>query len=203
MKTEGNIGPLFAALAKASAELASITRDSRVDTGRYQHSFASLDAILATVKPVLAKHGLVIIQCPSYSDGLVAIETTIAHVEGGHISSTLSIPVAQATPQAVGSAVSYARRYSLRAMLSLSEDDDDGQEAARPAPRPLAKPVDQATSAKLAAGYVERLSGPLTRADIEEIGEEIAGRASEMTRDDLNRVRAKYSPIYQTRFERA
>jgi hypothetical protein len=70
------------------------------------------------------------------------------------VKSTISLaPVKDNNPQAVGSALTYARRYALSAVLGLAigEDDDDGHRAAKPAP---AKPKDdfEDNAAALAIG---------------------------------------------------
>lgn len=140
MQTNGTpeiIAAMFGALAKASAELMAAPKDAAVDTGRYRHSFASLNAILCAAKPILAKHGLSIVQCPALDGNLVRVTTSICHEAGGSLSSQLSMPFGQNTPQAIGSAITYARRYALRAMLALGEDDEDDGAAAAAALPPV------------------------------------------------------------------
>jgi hypothetical protein len=48
-------------------------------------------------------------------------------------------------PQALGSAITYARRYAYSAVLGLvTETDDDGNTASQPAPKAKAAPVKNA-----------------------------------------------------------
>jgi hypothetical protein len=84
----------------------------------------------------LQSAGLVIAQFPD-GTGLV---TMLIHSESGeYISSNYTMPVAkQNDPQAVGSAITYARRYAVSSILSLNVSDDDGNAAAvQPKKQPL------------------------------------------------------------------
>lgn len=138
-----NLGELFGALALARQEFGSFTKSKtakiKSDKGSYDYSYADLSDIIEATAGALAKHGLVVIQEPEVvSDGgrqLVIISGCIAHKSGGvYQLRALSMPVAGATAQAIGSAVSYARRYQLSAVLNLAAADDDGQ-AAQDAPQ--------------------------------------------------------------------
>ena len=57
------------------------------------------------------------------------METTLLHSSGEWIASKLSIGLTKQDPQAIGSAISYARRYSLSAILGVSAEDDDAEAA--------------------------------------------------------------------------
>ena len=100
------------------------------------------------------------------SDGTIAVGTVVMHRGGGRlVSPTIALP-AVGTPQAVGSAITYARRYSLLATIGLATEDDDAQAAAkRAAPRkapakrttatPRAKTPEQSQTAKAMAMFSE------------------------------------------------
>jgi len=70
------------------------------------------------------------------------------------------MPVAQKTPQAVGSAITYAKRYALAAIAGIATDDDDGEGAeGRDAHKPAAparRPQQQQQQAKPAAKAAEK-----------------------------------------------
>jgi hypothetical protein len=51
------------------------------------------------------------------------------HESGQWIKSFTPLMIAQATPQAFGSASTYARRYGLTAVLGVIQEDDDGNSA--------------------------------------------------------------------------
>jgi hypothetical protein len=98
-----------------------------------KNKYAGLEDIMGTIRNPLREAGLVVSQLPG--DG--TLTTLLAHFESGEfVKSTISLaPVKDNNPQAVGSALTYARRYALSAVLGLAigEDDDDGHKAAQPA----------------------------------------------------------------------
>ena len=64
----------------------------------------------------------------------------ILHTSGEYISSVSSTPCKDVSnPQALGSAITYARRYALGAALSLNIDEDDDAQKATVAPTPQPK----------------------------------------------------------------
>ena len=125
------IAKLAAALSKAQGEFQSIHAEKTGQLGHRKYRYADLASFLTSVRGVLSKHGLAIIQRPLPSDGeLVVLETMITHESGEWIAGELCIKAGNTTAQAIGSALTYARRYSLSAMLGLAtEDDDDGKAA--------------------------------------------------------------------------
>lgn len=129
------LGPnLATALVAAMAEIKNPQFD-KINTGVGRgFQYASLGAMLGAVKPVLAKHGLGIIQAfRDYGDGSGCVETTLVH-ETGESMSTVSPPFAlDPNPQKTGAWVTYYRRYMLSGMLGvLGDEDDDAELVAAP-----------------------------------------------------------------------
>jgi hypothetical protein len=62
------------------------------------------------------------------------VTTRLQHDSGEWIEQTIYLPVPQQTPQAYGSAITYAKRYQLQSMTGLPSEDDDGQKASEPVP---------------------------------------------------------------------
>jgi hypothetical protein len=94
----------------------------------FKSKYASLANILDTIQKPLSECGLAISQFP---DGN-ALTTIILHADSGEwMESSYVMPVAkQNDPQAMGSAMTYARRYALGSILNLNiDDDDDGEKA--------------------------------------------------------------------------
>jgi hypothetical protein len=60
------------------------------------------------------------------------VRTTLLHESGQSVAETIYLPVPQQTPQAFGSAITYARRYSLQSLVTLPSEDDDGERASEP-----------------------------------------------------------------------
>jgi hypothetical protein len=153
VKTSESIAHLAAALVQAQAEIKSIHKDR--ENSHFRNKYATLDAIVETVRPILAKHGLAVVQgatMPHTSEGgtlvAFAVGTRLVHQSGEWMESYALMPLAKLDPQGAGAALTYGRRYSLSALLSLAtDDDDDGESAVAPrhaaparpaAPRPAA-----------------------------------------------------------------
>lgn len=118
-------GELYGALSKAQSEFPTITRDKEVDSRSYKFKYAPLDAIIASVRPVLAKHGLAFAQVIDGND----LVTMLLHESGGSIQGRAPIDH-EGTIQQYGSAITYLRRYALQAILGIAaEEDDDGERA--------------------------------------------------------------------------
>ena len=121
---------VLSALVKAKSQIGSITKGSA--NPFFKSKYADLSAILNTVEPVLQEFNLAVIQPVVNIDSSSFIATTFIHESGQYVSILGSELVAakQNDPQAMGSAITYARRYSISSGLSLnSENDDDGERA--------------------------------------------------------------------------
>jgi hypothetical protein len=127
VKTSEQINEIAGALAKAQAEIQNVTKDAK--NPHFKSDYATLDAITDTVRPVFSKHGLSVVQIPSYADGVTTVETLVTHISGQWIGGATSAPTPKADPQGVGSACTYLRRYSLAAIACLAQTDDDGNAA--------------------------------------------------------------------------
>lgn len=131
---------LAQALAAANTELTNPHKDAKADTGTYGYSYATLDSVTALVRPVLARHGISVLQDPKITDeGRLAVTTTLLHTSGETMVFGPLVGPLGSSWQQVGGAISYARRYQLLACLGLAAGDDDDaqqlerQEPARPA----------------------------------------------------------------------
>ena len=112
--------------------------------GKDKPTYASLAAVLETVRGPLTDAGIVLYQSASASDGGVMVRSMLIHAESGEsIEEVLPLPVAQQTAQAYGSAITYGRRYLAMAMCGLAPDDDDGNEGSQQ--KQVVKPVVQAS----------------------------------------------------------
>ena|SRR5579883_1342166 len=126
------LNELAAALAKAQAQMhaaeadavAQVERDGSTQTYRY----ATLVSVWTAARKPLAKNGLALLQtCEPGNRGELRLTTTLLHESGQWVSGTEVVPISAPTPQAFGSALTYARRYGLAAMVGLCvNDDDDG-----------------------------------------------------------------------------
>lgn len=140
MKSSDSIAAIAPALVKAGAALEPIGKDAT--NPAFRNKYATLDAIMEQVRPVLAAHGLCVLQGvthPETVDGRViglSVETRLLHLSGEWVSTVVTLPVEKATAQGAGSAISYGRRYGLSAILGLTAEDDDGNAASKGPSRP-------------------------------------------------------------------
>lgn len=130
LTTSMSLTSLAKALAAAQGELTDAAKTS-TNPG-FKSKYADLAEVLQTVRPVLSKHGLSVVQGPgSYTKelGTVAVTTVLLHSSGEFIQTVLQVPVTKPDAQGVGGAITYGRRYSLAAMVGIAQDDDDGNTA--------------------------------------------------------------------------
>lgn len=121
------------ALLKFQAEVPEIPRDKIAITpdGR-KYRYASLDKIMATIRPYLTKNGLICRFETFFEDKDIIVECIIQHVSGYSESTLFKIPVDSSAHlteiQKYGSSLTYAKRYSLCLALGImTEDDTDDQ----------------------------------------------------------------------------
>lgn len=103
----------------------------------YKNRYADLRSVLGSVTPALAKHGLLLIQRTRPDEsGLVLVTEVVHAATGERLDSIYPLtPARPNDPQALASALTYARRYSTLTLLGIAPEDDDGQEASRPPKR--------------------------------------------------------------------
>jgi hypothetical protein len=121
------INEIAAALSKAQGEIQNVVKDAK--NPHFKSDYATLDAITDAVRPVFAKHGLAVVQIPTFADGLSGLDSLITHTSGQWIRGYSAAPIPKADPQGVGSATTYLRRYSLAGIAQIAQTDDDGNAA--------------------------------------------------------------------------
>ena len=174
MNKSESIVKLSAALCKFHGAMGKVGKDSV--NPHFRNKYASLSNIIEAVTPHLNSVGLTVVQMPT-TEGL---ETLLLHESGEYISSLSTIAAKDPmNPQAVGSAITYARRYAMGAVLSLNIDEDDDANAAAVAPK---------TAPKTAAPKVKPA---LTPEDETNWGKAIAALANGST--TIEKIRAHYT----------
>jgi hypothetical protein len=120
-----SIGNLAAALVAAQSEFPNIKKDS--ENPFFKSTYADLAAVVAGVKPILAKHGLSVLQVGGTGPmGTPVMKTFLIHKSGEFIGGHLPLNPTKPDPQGFGSAITYMRRYGLQAILGVAAEDDDG-----------------------------------------------------------------------------
>jgi hypothetical protein len=135
-------------LIAALAEIENLPYDSK----GHNHEFTSLPAIMAHIRPIMAKHSLGFIHdigSDTLEDGTTAIKVRAIIVgaegivfEGGWAScSTKGLRMANEAQQ-VGSVISYLKRYTAGAAVGLATEEDVDSvvgKTAKATPKPKAK----------------------------------------------------------------
>src|SRR5271157_118898 len=136
------INELATALAKAQGEFPDIGKDKTITvsykdkvTNAYKttkRSYSSLENIIRTIKAILSKNGLSVLQRQRIENDNIYLVTRLSHSSGQWIDSwTYLAPIGlnSTEQQNFGTAKTYQRRYELLSILNLSpsdETDNDG-----------------------------------------------------------------------------
>ena len=130
MNKSESIVKLTVALLKAQKAMGGATKDAK--NPFFKSNYADYGSVLEVVKGPLNDHGIVVLQ-PHTQDPNTGsyVETVLIHADSGEYisSSTPVICAKQNDPQAMGSAITYARRYGLQSLLSIPSEDDDANSA--------------------------------------------------------------------------
>lgn len=125
-----NLNELFAALAKAQAEMEVANLNS--SNPFFKSAYAGLDSIVRASRPYLCKNGLSVTQrVLSNGNPSMYLSTILGHSSGQWIESRMLINPAKPDVQSIGSYITYLRRYTYASIVGViaSEEDDDGEEA--------------------------------------------------------------------------
>lgn len=127
MKTSEQINELCAALAKAQGKIVGAVKDS--SNPFFRSKYADLASCWEACREQLSSNGLAVIQMTECADTGIAVTTRLTHSSGQWVESTMLMHPKDDTPQAAGSAITYARRYGLAAVVGLAQVDDDAEAA--------------------------------------------------------------------------
>lgn len=122
---------LAKSLLAAQKEMGVALKDSK--NPFFKSKYADLNAVIDACVPVLNKHGISVLQPTTHVVNTIngemrsIVRTTLLHEDGETMTSDTEIICSKPNdPQAMGSAISYARRYGLQAFVVLKAEDDDG-----------------------------------------------------------------------------
>lgn len=137
---------LAEALARVQAKLPHVGKDKtaqvKSEKGSYSYSYADLADIAQALMPLLAAEGLAWTARPTLDEhGRFVLAYSLIHGPSGEREDG-SYPLpdpGRATPQQVGSAITYGRRYCLTAVTGMvvGGEDDDGAAASSQAAAPV------------------------------------------------------------------
>ena len=153
METSATTKELTIALCQfQSAQLKATKRNNNP---AFKTKYSGINEVLEALLPTLTEVGLCFVQFP---DG-EALTTRLMHMSGEWMQASYALKPVQNTPQASGSALTYARRYALLAVLGLGTEDDDGN-AASAAPT---------YSSKQLRGWADQLGAATSKIELREI----------------------------------
>lgn len=153
--TKPGIGQLAAAYVGAWGEIDNVVKNSA--NPHFGSDYADLAAVLDTVRPVFARHGLALLTAPGKVDaaGNLALTWMLVHKSGEFVSGEMSLPIGKPSAQAGGSCTTYMRRYLTAAVGGIAQIDDDGNAASEP-PKKAAPKAAKAPAAPADSTYAER-----------------------------------------------
>ena len=127
--TSGQTPQLAAAYVAFWADCGNVAKDAT--NPHFKNTYASLEAVLAIVKPLMAKHGLALLQAPGpVRDHNMTLHSVLVHSSGQSWAFNTELPLGKNEgPQPAGSVITYARRYFLLAIGGIAPVDDDGEAA--------------------------------------------------------------------------
>jgi hypothetical protein len=127
MTRSDTIAKLLPALIKARSEMTKVVKDST--TPHFKSKYADLAGCLEACEPALGKYGLAVLQTTRWSEGVLTLDTVLAHDSGEWIASEYPVLCTYTRPQEIGAGLTYARRYSYLAITGRAPEDDDGETA--------------------------------------------------------------------------
>ena len=141
MNTSETTDKIIPAFIDAQKDLKNTKKNKK---GRWD--YASIDAILDDVRPILALNGLAItcdygfqVKDDAAQNGTVTALTRLYHASGQWLQYELQMPIGNASSgslqQQVGATCTYARKYQISGILGIAPTDLDDVDAA-PEPKP-------------------------------------------------------------------
>lgn len=116
----------FADYAKYAGEVGA-PKKTKINP-HFKSKYSPLEEVLATVKPILAKYNMSIIQIPSNKDGIAGIKNILTHASGFFMTfKEVECKSDKPTIQGLGSTWTYLKRYTLETVSGVSSEDDDGE----------------------------------------------------------------------------
>ena len=155
---------IYKAFVKFQSEFKGMKPDS--SNPFFKSTYISLDGILETVRPILAKNGLAVIQEATGDGEYIFVKTKLIHESGEMIETeVLKMKPQKNDPQSMGSCITYSKRYQLAALLGICECIDDD---ANIATYGNSSPEQSKSTGKLSAKQVGRLLAIGLKAGIKE-----------------------------------
>lgn len=176
---------LFSAFIKFQSEFKGLRADA--SNPFFKSNYIKLDGILEAVRPLLAKHGLAVIQnAHTTEEGLMAVKTILIHESGQSMETdVMTMRPTKDDPQQRGSVVTYMKRYQLGALVGVCESvDDDGNLATHGKSQPEVK---QQTKNEITTNSIKTLHA--IRGELGKTEEEFKAGLSTMLKRDIKSIK--------------
>ena len=187
METSPTTKELTTALCQfQSAQLKATKRNNNP---AFKTKYSGINEVLEAMLPTLTEVGLCFVQFP---DG-EALTTRLMHISGEWMQASYALKPVQNTPQASGSALTYARRYALLAVLGLGTEDDDGHAASAPAPVQKAQPIAEPTpwTDEEVAYHLARIEAAKSKVELREVFDAIPAALAQALKPDSRKAAAR------------
>lgn len=154
---------VFCAIAAAQLEFGTITKGAT--NPHFGKKYADLAAVSSAVIPVLARHGVCVVQYFT-GENLGAMRTEFIHGESEtRIACDVPLIVDKQNMQGMKSATTYAKRIGLESLSGVAPEDDDGNAAAA---APVQRPAERQASSLISADQFIALKARMEAAGVPE-----------------------------------
>lgn len=127
MQQSGTIGALTKALVQVQGLLKGAKKDA--NNTFFKSKYADLESVWEACRAPLSAHGLAVFQTLGTSERGNILRTTLAHESGEWVAGEQQLSPVKDDPQAISSAITYARRSGLAAIIGIVQVDDDAEAA--------------------------------------------------------------------------
>lgn len=161
MNSSESLDKLAQALVKAHGEMPVIPMDGT--NPYFKSKYATLGSVISKTRPILAKHGLAVMQMVvSDNEGIaVGVKTILMHESGQWIEDSAKVRLGfeKNAPQEAGAIISYIRRYALSALLNIYSDEDIDGSSKEQRDDKKQEPEDEPDVEELIENYWKPLAG--------------------------------------------
>lgn len=189
-----------ARFVRALTNLPAMVTDEVANAGKRTYKYLSLSTLLKTIRPVFFDQGLALVQTTEMKgEFTMTVNTVVVDAQSTQRLNLGEYMVKVSNdPQAVGSAVTYARRYSLYAALGIFPDkDDDGSYPHQQVQAQQAQRGNISSEEFNALKQLAAVSGTnLLKAASEVLGRQIT-RGSELNHSDVEPISQRLGELAQ------
>jgi hypothetical protein len=200
-----NYGQIMRARIKVQTEVMKGAKRDRLNPFA-KSKYATLESVLESICEPLTDAGLVITQgseairergVDKTLSRWLTVWTRLDHAESGEwIQVSTEVPIEKATPQAIGSALTYGRRYTVKLLLGMPEIDDDGQAAAGEK-----SPLVQKSSAEAKRDGTDKVFNEIQSSIQNALDIDHLRQIPDLYRDEIDQMPTKWRDLLKDEFE--